>query len=94
MESDITDFCYQFNNYKKAFCKISKSDKPPKINRELFRQDFKLPKHFSMDDWRVNVIDRADNRKELRIWESFWQHKLNIFFPHGLKERNVPSEYE
>ena len=94
MESDITDFRYQFDNYKKAFCKISKSDKHPKMNRELFRQDFKLPKHFSMDDWRVTLIDRADNRKELRIWESFWQYKLNTFLPRGLKERNVPSEYE
>ena len=94
VESDITDFRNQFNNYKSAFCKISKSDKPPKINRELFRQDFKLPKHFRMDDWRVTLINRADNRKELRIRESFWQYKINKFFPHGLKERNVPSEYE
>ena len=47
-----------------------------------------------MDDWRVALIDRADNRKELRRRESFWQYKLNIFFPHGLNERNVPGEYD
>ena len=44
-----------------------------------------------MDDWRV---DRADNRKELRRWEIFWQYKLNRFFPHGFNERKVPVEYE
>ena len=47
-----------------------------------------------MDDWRINLTDRADNRKELRSQESFWQYKLNTLFPHGLNERNVPAEYE
>ena len=47
-----------------------------------------------MDDWRVTFIDKPDDRKELRRWESFWQYKLNTFFPQGLNERNVPGEYE
>ena len=47
-----------------------------------------------MDDWRVTSIDRAYNRKELRGRESFWQYKLNTFFPQGLNERNVPAENE
>ena len=42
-----------------------------------------------MDDWRVTSIDRAYNRKELRGRKSFWQYKLNTFFPQGLNERNV-----
>ena len=59
-----------------------------------FHQHFKLPEHDGMDDWRLTLNDRADNRKELRKRESFQQYKLNTFFPHGLNERNVPGEYD
>ena len=47
-----------------------------------------------MDDWSVTLIERVDNRKELKRWESFWQYKLNTFFPHGLNERNLPAEHQ
>ena len=47
-----------------------------------------------MDDWRVTLIDRVDNRKELKRRESLWQYRLNTFFPHGLNKKNVPAEYE
>ena len=57
-------------------------------------KNFKLPEHNVRDDWRVTFIDRPDDRKELRRRESFWQYKLNTFFPQGLNERNVPAEYE
>ena len=83
-----------FNNYKSAFRKVFNSDKSPKVNQEHFHQHFKLPEPNGMDDWRVTLIDSADNRKELRRRECFWQYKLNTFFPHSLNERNVPAEYE
>ena len=53
--SNITDFCYQFNNYQSAFRKVSKSGNPPKVNQEYFHQYIKLPKHNVMDDWRVTL---------------------------------------
>ena len=93
-KSVVTDFRYHFNNYKSAFRKLSKSNKPAKVYQQHFHQHFKQPEHNGMDDWRVTLIDRADNRKELRRRESFWQYKLNTFFPHGLNERNVPGEYD
>ena len=46
---NITDFRYLFNNYKSAFCKVSKSVKPPKVNQEHFHQHFKLPEHSGID---------------------------------------------
>ena len=92
--SNITHFRCQFNSYKSAFWKIYKSVKVPNVNQLHFHQHFKLPEHNGMDDWRVTLIDRADNRKELRRWESFWQYKLNTFFPHRLNKRNVPGEYD
>ena len=91
--SNIIDFRYQFNNYKSAFRKVSKSVKPPKVNREHFIST-KLLEHNSVDDCRVTLIDKVDNRKELRRRESFRQYKLNIFFPPWLNVRNAPAEYE
>ena len=92
--SNGTDFRYRFSNYKSALRTISKSVKPPNVNQLHFHQHFKLAEHNAMDEWRVTLIDRADNRKELRRRESFWQYKLNTFFLHGLNERNVPGEYD
>ena len=90
----ITDFCYRFDNYKSAFRKVSKSRKTPKVNQERFHQHFKLPEFNDIDNRRVTLTDRADNRKELRRRERFWQQKQNTFFPHRLNEKNVPTEYE
>ena len=91
---NITDFRYQFNNYKRVFCEKSKSTKPPNVNQEHFQQHFKLPEHNNMDDWRVTIIYRADNVKELRKRKSLGQYKLNTFFPQGLNKRNIPAECE
>ena len=77
-----------------AFRKVSKLGKPSTVNKEHFHWHFKLPEHKGMDDWKVTLIDRADNRKELKRWESFWQYKLKIFLLHRLNERNVPAEYQ
>ena len=74
--SSVADFCCQFNNYKSAFWKVSKSGKPSKVNQEYIHLYFKLPRHNGMGDWRVTLKDRADNRKELRRRESFWQYKV------------------
>ena len=57
---NLTDFCYQCNNYKSAFRKVSKSCKPPKVNQEHFYQDFKLHELNGMDNWRATLIDTAD----------------------------------
>ena len=64
---------YRFNNYKNAFRKISKSVKAPNVNQVHFHQQSKAPEHNGMDDWRVTLIDRGVNRKQLRRRESSWQ---------------------
>ena len=78
--SNMTDFCYWFSKYKSAFRKISKSIKAPNVNQLHFHQHFKLPEHNGMDDWRVTLIDRADNRKILengRVFGSInWTHSF------------------
>ena len=90
--SNITDFCYRFNNYKSAFRKVSKSVNPPNVNHVHSHQPFKLPEHNSMDDWRVTLIDRADNRKERRRRESLYES--NKFFHHRLNKRKVRGQYD
>ena len=67
VESNITDFRYRFN--KSAFRKVSKSGNQE--NQENFYRDFKIPEHNCMDAWRVALIDRTDNRKDLRRRETF-----------------------
>ena len=62
VESNITDFRYRFN--KSAFRKVSKSGNQE--NQENFYRDFKIPEHNCMDAWRVALIDRTDNRKDIR----------------------------
>ena len=42
-----------------------------------------------MEDWKVTIIDRAENVLELRRRESYWQHKLDTFITNGLNERFV-----
>ena len=42
----------------------------------------------------ATLIDTADNRKDLRKWETFWQYKISTFFTRGSNERNVPADYE
>ena len=48
-----------------VFHKVSKSGKTSRSYKEYFHQHFKLPQHNSMDEWRLTLIDNADNRKEL-----------------------------
>jgi len=69
---------------------VARSENAVKINQEQFHQHFLQPDHNGMDDWKVTIIDKAENEIELRGRESFWQHKLKTFHPHGLNERFVP----
>ena len=40
-----------------------------------------------MEDWKITIIDRAENVLELRRRESYWQQSLDTFIPNGLNER-------
>ena len=46
-------------------------------------------RHNGMEDWKIAIIDRAENVPELRRRESHWQHSLDKFIPNGLNERFV-----
>ena len=59
---NITSFRYRFNNYQSAFLKYLSRVNPQKLIKNTFIST-KLPKHNGMDDWRVTVIDTANNRE-------------------------------
>ena len=42
-----------------------------------------------MVDWKISIIDSAENVFELRCRESYWQHRLDTFVPNGLNERFI-----
>lgn len=59
------EFYNQSNSNKNAFSEVSQLGKTPKVHQEHFHRHFKLPEHNGMGDWRVTLIDRTDNRKDL-----------------------------
>ena len=94
--STITKFRERFNNYKAQFRKYLKrknegSSNPGEgISQANLFEHFCSSDHNGIDDWSFQLIDQSENLVRLRERESFWQHRLNSFVPHGLNEREVP----
>ena len=61
---------------------------PKKCNvyQEQFHRHFNSEGHSGMQDWKITIIDRAENVLELRRTESYWQHRLDTFILDGLNE--------
>ena len=59
------------------------------VNQEQFYRHFKFEGHNGMVDWKISIIDSAENVFELRCRESYWQHRLDRFVPNGLNERFI-----
>ena len=75
--STITPFRSRFNNYKSGVRKESKVY-PKKCNvyQEQFHRHFNPKVHNGMEDWKITIMDRAENVSELRHRESYWQYSL------------------
>ena len=95
--STITKFRERFNNYKSQFRRYwerkqaGKSDPGKDISQGKLFEHFCERDHHGMDDWSFKIIDQADSLKRVRERESFWQYKLNSFYPKGLNDREVPT---
>ena len=63
------------------------------VAQASFHAHFNQPDHNGMDDWSFILIDSASGEDSVRRKESFWQFKLNTFFPTGLNEREVSLDY-
>ena len=64
---------------------------PKKCNfyQKQFHRQFKSEGHNEVEDWKITIIDRAENVSELRRRESYWQHRLDKFISNWLNERFV-----
>ena len=36
--------------------------------------------HRGIDDWEVTLLEKCETHKQLKERETFWQHKLKIFY--------------
>ena len=91
VSSTITPFRSRFNNYKSGVRKLSKVY-PKKCNvyQEQFHCHIHSEGHNGMEDWKITIIDRAENVLDLRRrQQSYWQYRLDTFIPNVLNERFV-----
>ena len=59
------------------------------IYQEQFHRHFNSNGHNEMEDWKINIIDRAENVLEIRHRESYWRRRLDTFIHNGLNEHFV-----
>ena len=43
--------------------------------------------HRGIDDWEVTLFEKCETPKQLKVRETFSQHKLKTFYPLGLNEK-------
>ena len=43
--------------------------------------------HNGIDDWEFTLFKQYEMHKQLKESETFWQHKLETFYPLGLNEK-------
>ena len=85
--STVAPFCSHFNNYKSGAKNVSKVySKKCNVYEEQFHRHFNSEGHYGIKDWKIIIIDRAENVLELRRRESYWQHSLDTFILDGLNE--------
>ena len=90
MGSAITPLRSSLNNYKKGARKVPKVyERKCNVFQEQFRRHFNSEGHNGMEEWKITIIDRAENAIELRLRGSCWQHRLDTFIPNRLNERFV-----
>ena len=54
---------------------------------KLFHGNYIQDDHEDKDNWQFTSIDQCTTNAELRKREVYWQHRLKMFFPNGLNER-------
>ena len=90
MGSAITPLRSSLINYKSGARKVSKVyERKCNVFQEQFRRHFNSEGHNVMEEWKITIIDRAENAIELRRGGSCWQHRLDTFIPNKLNERFV-----
>ena len=80
-----TKFQHRFNRNKnnhRAFIKRN-----GKIPQKPFYDHYSLDGHLGIDDWDFTLFEECETHKQLNERETFWQHRLETFYPLGLNEK-------
>ena len=79
-----TKFRYRFNNYKSKQRAFRKGNR--KVPQKLFRTQYCLDGHSSIEDSYFVIFQQCERHAQLKERETFWQHRLKIFYSIGLNE--------
>ena len=80
-----TKFRYRFNNYKSKHRAHGKGNR--QVPRKLFHTHYCLDGHSGNEDWDFVIFEQCKTHAQLKEREIFWQHRLKIFYPIGLNEK-------
>ena len=80
-----TKFQYRFSSYKSKHKAFKKDNR--KIPQKLFHDHYCLNGHLGINDWDFTLFEQCETRKQLKEKETFWQQRLEIFYPLGLNEK-------
>ena len=58
-----------------------------KIPKKLFHNHYCLDSHLEIDDWDFNLFEQCETGQQLKRKETFWQHRLQTFYPLGLHDK-------
>ena len=82
-------FRYKFNNCKSKHRAFRKGNR--KVPQELFHTHYSLDGHSGIEDWDFVIFEQCETHVQLKERETFWQHRLKIFHPIGLNEKEEYS---
>ena len=62
-------------------------EKENNVAQKHFHSHYIEDCHGGINDWEVTLLEKSETHKQLKERETFWQHKLKIFYPLGLNEK-------
>ena len=80
-----TKFRYRFNNYKSKPRAFRKGNR--KVPQKLFHTQDCLDGHSSIEDSYFVIFQQYERHAQLKERETFWQHRLKIFYSICLNEK-------
>ena len=57
-----------------------------KFPQKLFHIHYWLDGHSGIEDWNFVIFEQCEIHAQLKERETFWQHRLKMFYPIGLNE--------
>ena len=89
--STMAKFCARANNCKSMHRNFRKEQilSNQARNQKRFHEHYLQNDHNGICDKEITIIDHPEMVKSLRQKELCWYHKLKIYAPYGLNERDV-----